>query len=165
MTRITLLVFLLLTVGSAQAQPISIGKLSSENCYDPDPKVESSSENQRYWFPRVPPYVGYSKGERTTAGGDGTCYLGFPKVDSNSALVMVNEKIITVFPDVSNKQNGLTIFKSRDEKTVVELKVTGGASTCEPDADKCCGNYTYATITITNGSKKSSVMAAQYSGG
>ena len=147
------------------AQNLSIGKLSSEYCTDHDQAQEFSSENQRYWYPRIPPYVGYSQGERTTAGGDGTCYLGYPKAESDSAVVMINSKIIEVTVTESTKGKAIELFKSKDGEVTIELTVIGNESTCVPDADTCCGDYTYATITVIQNNKKTTVNAAKYEGG
>lgn len=151
------MLFLLLVFAFAKAETLTIGKLSSEYCEDAKADLFT---DQRYWFPRVPPYVGYAKGEQTSAGGDGTCYLGFPKAKSKAAVIMLNGEIIKVSP---NKQG--STFKSADGNIEVQIKITGFESTCEPDADKCCGDYTYATITVIRGKIKASVKAAQYSGG
>lgn len=148
----------------AQEKSLVIAPLSGEHCTDPSPGHEFSDENKRYWFPRVPPYVGYSKGERTTAGGDGTCYIGFPNVDRKSALVMVNGEIYTIHPDKSANSK-VDKYKTEDGVVQVEIRVTGGDSTCTPGADSCCGEYTYATLTVKMHGKSQSIKVANYVGG
>ena len=134
-----------------------IGSLSNEQC--------TSGDDQRYWFPRVPPFVGYSKGEETTAGGDGTCYLGFPKEKSKSAVMLVDGQIVKLTPVRSGKPKVIEAYASKDFSVLVEVQATGYASTCVPSEDRCCGDYTYAVITVMKGKEKSSVKAARYSGG
>jgi hypothetical protein len=139
------------------AGSVSIGTLTAEYC--------AAGNDQRYWYPRVPPFVGYSKGERTIAGGDGNCYLGFPKENSKSAVVMVDGQIVTVAPIRSEKRRIVEAYASKDGSISIEVMVTGYSSTCVPGADKCCGDYTYATIKVTKGDRTSSVKAARYAGG
>ena len=153
-----------LTGLNVQAAAFEIGKLPYESCVDISLQNDQADENQRYWFSRTPPYVGYAKGEKTTAGGDGTCYLGFPSAKKKSALVLVGGSVIEVFPAASVDKN-VSIFKSKDHNTIVEIRITGGDSTCEPSDDKCCGDYTYATISIKKNGISKSVKAANYSGG
>ena len=153
-----------LLCSSARAAPLEIGKLPYEQCVDVALQSDQAEENQRYWFSRVAPYVGYSKGEATTAGGDGTCYLGFPSTTKKSALVLVGGTVIEVFPIASSNKK-VSKYRSNDHFTIVEVRITGGDSTCEPDAEKCCGDYTYATITVKKNGATKSVKAANYTGG
>ena len=149
---------------TVQANSLEIAKLPYEKCVDVSPQNDQAEENQRYWFSRIPSYVWYSKGEKTTAGGDGTCYLGFPSATKKSALVLVNSTIIEVFPiAISNKK--VSKYRSSDHSTIVEVRISGGDSTCEPDAEKCCGDYTYATISVKKNGVTKSVKAANYTGG
>ena len=143
-------------------QDVSIGKLSDRYCIDKDSESEL---NQRFWFARIPPYIGYSKGERTTAGGDGTCYLGYPKEKSDVAVVKINGKIVEVTVTESTKGKATEEFRSKDGKIIIELTIIGNDSTCSPDSESCCGEYTYATITAIYDNKKSTVNAAKYEGG
>ena len=149
---------------TAHAAELGLGQLPYEQCVDTSLQNDQVGENQRFWFPRVPPYVGYSKGEQTAAGGDGTCYVGFPSGKKKSALVLVDGSIVEVFPTTSS-QKKISRYRSRDRTTTIEIRITGGDSTCEPNADKCCGDYTYATITVKKNGKTKSVKAATYSGG
>lgn len=134
-----------------------IGALPYEQC--------TSGDDQRYWFPRIPPFVGYTKGERTTAGGDGTCYLGFPNESSKSAVMLIDNQIVKLNPIRSDKRKVIEAYSSKDSNIVVEVWVTGYASTCVPSEDKCCGDYTYAQIVVTKGGTSSSIRAARYTGG
>lgn len=144
-----------------------LGKLPNKQCIDMvlQAKDEFASENQRYWFARVPPYVGVKNGEPLMAGGDGTCYVGFPKASSDSAVVIVNGRVINVIVQTPSKEEAVTTYKSKDGHTVVVVRVTGAESTCDPGGEKCCGDYTYATITVSQGNKSVSVKAARYEGG
>jgi hypothetical protein len=148
---------------TAHAAELNLGKLPYEKCVDTSLQDDLAEENQRFWFSRVPPYVGYSKGERTTAGGDGTCYVGFPRAKRKSALVVIDDSIVEVFP-TAGSQKKMSRYSSNDRNTIVEIHITGGDTTCEPNADKCCGDYTYATITVKKNGKTKSVKAANYSG-
>ena len=116
------------------------------------------------WFARVPPYVGFKKGEQTTAGGDGRCYVGFPKARSNSALVVIHDQVIHVIVQPPGKQGAVTTYKSKDGHTLVLVSVTGSETTCAPREDKCCGDYTYATIKVFQGTRSASAKAARYEG-
>ena len=156
--------FLALIGLNAQAAGLEIGKLPYEKCVDVLQPNDHAEENQRYWFSRVPPYVGYSKGEKTTAGGDGTCYLGFPSAKKKSAHVLAGNSVIEIFPVKSSIKNVL-LFSSKDHRTMIEIRITGYDSTCEPEAEKCCGDYTYATITLKNKGATQSVKAVNYRGG
>ncbi len=146
-----------LSASEGSEKSLTIGALSSEHCGEVD--------DQRYWYPRVPPYVGFSKGERTTAGGDGTCYLGYPKAGSKSATIMVNGKLVRLIPTSSPRRKIVEAYRSSDNNLVVEVLVTGYDSTCTPGEDKCCGDYTYSQITVTQGDSTATVKAARYSGG
>lgn len=77
---------------NAQAADLEIGKLPFEKCVDVLLQNDQAEENQRYWFSRTPPYVGYLKGEKTTAGGDGTCYLGFPSAKKKALLLKFSSR-------------------------------------------------------------------------
>lgn len=149
---------------NAQAADLEIGKLPFEKCVDVLLQNDQAEENQRYWFSRTPPYVGYLKGEKTTAGGDGTCYLGFPSAKKKSAHVLVDGSVIEVFPVASSKKS-ISIFSSNDHSTIVEVFITGTESTCDAGAETCCGDYTYATITVKKNGTTQSVKAANYTGG
>ena len=156
MQKIFVAVLLLLSIPShSYADSLQVGDLSNEYC--------SLNDSQDYWYRRVPPYVGYSKGERTTAGGDGTCVLGFPKGGDKSGYVLVSDKIIEVFPVTSKGKD--RVYSSKDRQTRVQISITGNETTCEPDADKCCGDYTYAKISVEHGGKNITVKAVSYSGG
>lgn len=155
--QILCLTLLWLYSSASIAGNLTIDNLRGEDCSYFDEQTETESIS--YWR-RYPPFVGFRKGEKLLAGGDGTCVLGFPKSKDGRALISVNGKKITVF-SVGDDSG----FKSADGSTFVELKVTGTESTCVAGEDKCCGDYTYVTITVHLGGKKSQVRAATYSGG
>lgn len=118
-----------------------------------------------YWYPRVPPLVGYAKGERTSAGGDGTCILGFSLDGSKSAVMRIDGKTVHLKPVRSNKAKVIESYASKGNTLTVEVKVTGYASTCVPGEDKCCGDYTYAVISVSRNGLTAKAHVARYSGG
>lgn len=166
--RVCLAALLTCLVPTAYAEDdeLELERLPNEQCIDTilQARDELATENQRYWFARVPPYVGYKKGERTTAGGDGTCYLGFPNAKSKSAVILVDGQVVQIVPQSQATERTVTKYKSKDGLTSVEVKVTGRESTCVPDEGKCCGEYTYATIKVIQGKRSTSVRAARYEG-
>ena len=146
----------------ASARDLQLGKLDTyKQCVDASLENDLAEENQRYWFPRKPPYIGFSKGEQTTAGGDGTCYLGFPSAKKSSAILLIENAIVEVLP-VGKVNAKMLRFQSRDRKTQVAVRITGTDSTCT--GDSCCGTYQYATITVTHQGKVARVRAANYQG-
>lgn len=145
----------------AIGQSLTIGLLNSVEGHCGD---IAGGENQRYWYPRVPPYVGFGKGERTTAGGDGTCYIGFPDTEKLKALIRIDGHIVELRP-TRYRANATSRFQSENGKTVVVIRVRGASSTCSPNDDKCCGGYTYADITVQQGKSSATVKAARYVGG
>ena len=156
--------FAVVPIAQAEGQQLMLETLPYEYCVATSLKEDLADENQRYWFARVPPYVGYAKGERTTAGGDGTCYLGFPYAKSSSGVIMIDKKIIRVSPTPSPKQK-TTRFRSKDGETIVHVQETGSETTCNPEGGSCCGTYIYATITVNHKGKTYRVKAANYGGG
>ena len=156
----TFFAFLALVVTSvycmaAHSGPV-IGVLPIEQC--------SQGEDQRFWFPRMPPYVGYSNGEKTTAGGDGTCYLGFLKENDKSAVMLIDGQRVKLIPRKSRKPKVIAAYVSMDTRVAVEVRFVSEDTTCEPGVDKCCGTYTYALISVVKDGKTASVRAAGYSG-
>jgi hypothetical protein len=147
-------IFLIISSSALYANEFRTGNLPSEYC--------SQDDSQNYWYLRTPPYIGYSKGERTNAGSD-TCVLGFPKKDSKVGYVVVDRKIIKVFPATSSKREN--IYLSKDKNTQVHLSITGGDTTCSPNSESCCGEYTYATIKIQQNNQSVIYKAVMYEGG
>ena len=121
-------------------------------------------EDQRYWYPRVPPYVGYAKGEPLSAGGGGDCYVGFPGTGAD-AIVKVDGEQVELRPRQTNPPRGRQQYTSADGRVRVDIVVTGVETTCEPGADNCCGDYTFARITVSMGGRSASVRAVRYQGG
>lgn len=155
---------LLLSIGlSAEAGALEIGRLPFDKCTDLTDD-DFSEKNQRYWFARVPPYVGFSKGEETRAGGDETCYVGFPFANKESALVLVDGAMVEIFP-VASVDKDASVFMSADHGITVEVRITGGESTCMPDSESCCGDFVYATITVMKNGAVKIMKAANYKGG
>jgi hypothetical protein len=140
--------------------------LPNEECIDLvlQLKEELATQNQRYWYARVPPYVGFRRGERLMAGGNGTCYLGFPNAQSDIAHASIDGKVVQLVPQVSAAPDGSNTYKSKDGSVTVDVKVTGQETTCVPNEDKCCGDYTYATISVSRGGRSTSVKAVRYGG-
>jgi hypothetical protein len=151
---------------TAFAQSIRLSPMSMEHCIDEALMHEDESDprNQRYWFPRVPPLVGYNKGERTTAGGDGTCFVGFPLAASNSARVNVNGKLIDVTVDAHSTQGNVQIYRSRANRVILTVTKTSSETTCDPNLEKSCGDYTYATIKLQQAGRTTFVKGARYVG-
>ena len=125
---------------------------------------EFDVRNQRYWFARVPPFVGFRRGERTTAGGDGTCFVGFPNGSSPMARILVDGEFIDLLPDTKANRPTNQTFLSADRRIRLQVTQVGTETTCVPAEEKSCGDYTYASITLTTPSRKSSVKAARYVG-
>jgi len=150
------------SIAHAGTNGVAVGSLPRERCLDVTAD-DLTPENQRYWYLRTPPYVGFAKGERTEAGGDGTCVVGFPRKGSTDAVALVNGAIVELAEAASSPLKHAT-YRSADGKTLVSVRITGGESTCRPNADACCGDYTYATITIRSGGKSTTLRAASYSG-
>lgn len=132
----------------AFAGNLAVGDLPYEQC-----------GGQGYWYRRHPPLVGYAKGERLGAGGDGTCVLGFPDV----ANILVDGRQIAL-PKRTGK-NGKITYESADRKTKVILVITSSETTCVPGEDKCCGDYTFGTLTVVRGSQKAVLYVVSYEGG
>lgn len=151
--------FIVMSAPASYAAPLVIGDLKGGDCSFVD--KQSESEVVGYWR-RRPPFVGYHKGEQLFAGGDGTCVLGFPRSNDERALVLVNGLKIPVF--FTAEREDTRVYVSRDGSVKVELTITGTESTCNPDEDNCCGEYTYVTITVRSGKRNSSVRAATYVG-
>ncbi|MDO5687450.1 MAG: hypothetical protein Q4G42_08770 [Neisseria sp.] len=149
---------------AAYADELDFGKLPYEKCIDTSLQDDFAQENQRFWFPRNLPYIGYTDGEQTPAGGDGSCYLGFPNAHKESALVFVDDAMVEVFPMTHSQQN-VSQYRSGDRSIIVEIRITGQDTSCGSDVETCCGEYTYATITVKKNGKTKSVTAANYNGG
>lgn len=154
--------FVAANTANAEDNKLQVGLLNTYGqCVDASLQNDLADENQRYWFPRKPPFVGFSKGEKTTAGGDGTCYLGFPNASKSSGIIQINNVIIEVHPEGTATEGRLT-FKSKAGDTHVVVQVTGSDSTCS--GDSCCGDYKYATLTVTHKGKTVRLKAANYQG-
>ena len=154
LTKKLVIILLIIGFNTVHADELRAGNLPTEYC--------SQDDSQNYWYLRTPPYVGFSKGEQTHAGSD-SCVLGFPKNDSKSGYVYVNKKIIKVFPVTSGEKDKL--YLSKDKKTLVQLSITGGDTTCEPDGESCCGDYTYSKIKIEQNKRSVILQAVKYEGG
>jgi hypothetical protein len=161
LSRIVCLSFFFFLPTFSIAGTLTIDNLEGEDCSFVD--EQSQNETIGYWR-RHPPFVGYHKGEKLLAGGDGTCVLGFPKSKDHRALISMNGKKVAVYP-VGDALTSATRFKSRDGLIQVELKMTGTESTCAPNADMCCGDYTFVTISVSLAGQKSFVRAVTYAGG
>lgn len=148
-------IFLACSPVISNAETLEIRNLPEEYC--------SKNGSQHYWYRRIPPYVGLLKGEDLGAGGDGTCVLGFPESNSKSGYVAVNNKIIKVFQAASGKNE--RIYLSKNQQTQVQLSITGTETTCNPDEDKCCGDYTYAKVKIKQNGQSVDIRAVSYVGG
>jgi len=141
--------------------------LSPEHCVDMALQVESEMDprNQRYWYPRAPPFIGFKKGERLGAGGDGTCLIGFPKATVNAARVSIDGQVVDLAPDtLQSVPHSKQIYTSEDRSIRLVITETGTESTCERGGESCCGIYTYATISLTRSGKTVSVKAVRYVG-
>jgi hypothetical protein len=150
----TLGMALLLLVGSALGAPAasSVGDLESPYC-------EGEFSSQEFWYRREGPLVGYAGGERLLAGGSGTCVLGFAK----GPHIVVAGEVLSLVPAKSDR-NG-EFFTSRNGKVRVRIQETGRDSSCVLGEDKCCGEYTYAKLTVSIGSRKETIPVARYEGG
>ena len=145
----------------SDAQTLVVGDLSGEDCSYFDEKTQSDSVS---YYRRQPPFVGYLKGERLLAGGDGTGVLGLSKSSDSRRLTLIDGEKVPVYLAERGDGKG-EVFVSRERTLKIERVVTGTESTCEPDADKCCGEYTYATLVVTKGKRKASVRVVSYAGG
>ncbi len=147
------IVSLLITICTAApsqeafAANLTVGDLPSELC------------GESYWYRRQLPLVGYKNGEQLVAGGDGTCVLRV----SEAARILVNGKQV-VLPR-RTERNGKIIYESADRKTRISLVTTDIETTCVPDEDKCCGDYTFGTLTVVSGSQKAILYVVSYEGG
>lgn len=148
---------------SGHAEVISVGLLQGEACYDAAPEADSTPENQRYWYKRHAPYLGYRGGEQLLAGGDGTCVVGFPGFADSTAQMLVNGQVVRLVPE-GPEIDGHQVFQASDQRLRVEIEVTGTETTCEPQGESCCGDYIFATITVSNANESVAIMAVRYSG-
>ena len=145
------------------ASSLNVDLLSEDDCYDNSIEDVFIPENQRYWYKRNAPYLGYKHGEELLAGGDGTCIIGFPKISEETALISINGKKIKLFPEPSNNISSQKL-SSKNGALQIEVVETGGDTTCEPQGEKCCGDYTYATIIVSTQKKTIKIKAVNYSG-
>lgn len=135
----------------ALASDFAVGDLSYEDC-------AGSEDYQEYWYRRKPPLVGYRNGERLSAGGDGTCVLGFAR----GAAIKVNGERVSL---TRYSENGKVIYESADGATRVVLEVTGQETTCAPEGESCCGDYTFATLSVFHGEQQTILYVVSYVGG
>jgi hypothetical protein len=147
---------------------INVGLLPESRCYDDQAEVQNqpnaTEANQRYWYLRTPPYVGYSKGEQTHAGDVTQCVVGYPKYNQKTVVIMLNKKMIEIYPaKISSVKS--QVFYSKNNKFIVEILETGKESTCAPDGESCCGQYTYATAIIRYAVKTKRLNVVKYEGG
>ena len=147
---------------------INVGLLHESRCYDDQAEVQNkpnaTEANQRYWYLRTPPLVGYSKGEQTHAGDTTRCVIGLPKYNKQTAVMMINKKLIEIYPAKTSSIKSQT-FHSKDNKLIVEVLEIGGDSTCAPDGGSCCGQYTYATAIVRYAGKIKRLNVVKYEGG
>jgi hypothetical protein len=146
-----------LTATEAQptaAESITIGLLPYEKCIDVSLQDDGDEKNQRHWDSRSSLVVGW----------DSTCYLGFPSAKNKWAEVLINNVIVRVYPSSSTRSR-ISRFSSRDQQTIVEVKVIKSGTSCAPNEDKCCGNYSYGILTVKHMGKTATRSVANYVGG
>lgn len=144
-------------IKNAHAEPLKIGNLSSEYCLE--------DEEGFFWSQRTPPLVGYAKGEELYAGGDdNACVFGQVDARDGSAFMSINGRIVELIQEPEKEENVFSYF-SKNKNIHVEVSITGSETTCEPNADKCCGDYTFSTIKISAGKSSKTIYAYSYSGG
>lgn len=159
---------MLLLSNASKVEAFTVGKLNvysrPSECGDDTQNEDPGLGGQRYWYDRIPPFVGFSNGEQTHAGGDGTCIIGFPDPDKTSALISVNENKTPLIL-VTTENNSLMKYESADHTIKVEIHITGSDSTCSDDIGGCCGIYTYALIKVFYLNEVVEINAARYVGG
>ena len=170
MKKILVLLFLIVSfsINVYAADSLNIGFLPESGCYDGQAEVQNkpnaTEANQRYWYLRTPPFVGYSKGEQTHAGDTTQCVVGYQKHNQKTAVIMLNKKLIEIYPvKISSVKS--QVFHSKNNKLTVEILETGKESTCAPDGESCCGQYTYATAIIRYAGKTKRLNVVKYEGG
>lgn len=135
---------------AAAGERLRIGLLPYESCLDASVNDDMVERNQRYWYP----------GSSRAVGGEGGCYLGFPSARDAWAEILINDDIVRVFPSSSYGR-----YRSKDGRTLVEIRVTKSGTTCVPNDDKCCGDYLRGTLTVKSMGKSARVRVANYVGG
>ncbi len=146
----------------ARAAPPGVGDLSGDDCSHVE--EPSGREVMGYWR-RYQLADGGRRREKLLAGGDGTCVLGFPASEDGRGLVFVDGRKVPVHK-TRPAAVGAEAYVSRDGAVRVAVRPTGTKSTCMPDVDKCCGDYTFVTIRITVlGRGTTAVKAVTYEGG
>lgn len=145
------LMFLAGGTTAASAESI-VGDLDASYC-------EGEFSSQEFWYRRDPPLLGYGRGEALLAGGVGSCVVGFakgPHIALNGrALSLVHRKA---------RRSG-EVLTSSDGNVRVYIRETGHDSSCVAGEDKCCGEYTYATVTVHSGGHKETIHVVRYEGG